>query len=134
MYTLKIKITKEILRESANCGMMFGKGSQAESCAFAVAVREIFPRAVVCYSAIYPFGGVKHFNNTINVTGATEIPISAEMTAFIFEFDANSPYDRVQMKEQEFELEIPDNIIQAIDIQEVTKILADVPHLELIEA
>lgn len=123
---IKIKITKDILKESACCSYLGGKGPTGRSCAFALAVRDIFPNAYVETSRIIPFyEGMQY-----PFTGEIGFPISREMSKFILNFDCSFPEQRVEFPEQEFELEIPDWVIEKIDIQDIinSKTLEIIPN------
>lgn len=115
MITLKIKITKDILVRSSFCD-----GSKInENCAFAVALRDIFPDARVGYTTVFLSTSEAYFG------------ISQDMTDFIREFDHSTPEERKTLPEQEFEVEIPDYILETINIDEVTETLKDHPVLTL---
>lgn len=129
MYTLKIKVTKEILEKSKNCGYVknfkwFPSYSAFENhnsnCAFACAVNEIFPKTnVSCHNMFTPYG---------------VISLTAEMKRFIGKFDYSTPEERMEFPEEEFEVSIPDNVIEKINIDEVQEVLKTVPHLELVNS
>ncbi len=77
------------------------------NCAFAVAVRDLFPKANVTGEFIR----VGERGETFNV--------SNEMSSFISRFDEATPEERVLFPEQSFELEIPDWALEEIDISDV---------------
>lgn len=121
---IRIKITKEILRRSMFCGTTLNLNlSIFESCAFAVAIREIAPKAYVTGSHINWSGlGGK----VIDEPGEAVFgPMSIEMIAFIQTFDAMAEdYElRLALPEQNFDVEVPDEFIETIGIQEVRRIL-----------
>ena len=120
MINLQIKVTKDILQKSQLCGLV--KGARGYNCAIALCVKNIFPSAYICTDVIYPFG--LH-------TGEGEIALPEKATAFINEFDGKSPEEIVQMPEIEFTISIPEEIINQIDISEITKQLENHPHLKL---
>jgi len=129
MYTLKIKVTKEILQKSAMCGTISEAGKMDTSavgsnCALALAVREIFPNAWVSREYIASDGDRKK---------SLPINLPWSMRSFIKRFDMSSSWQRRQMPEQEFDLPIPDEVIESINIDEIKQMLETVPHLELIE-
>lgn len=123
--TLKIKVTKDILNETKNCAADIGSGL-GDRCAIAVAVRDIFPFAYVCIDEIKPMG--IGFNGVIS-----NIPLPPCAQHFISEFDTNSPTERALMPELEFEISIPDKVIEKINIDEIRPLLENHPTLELIE-
>jgi hypothetical protein len=115
---IKIKVTKEILSESRFCKAP--SAETATSCAIALAVREIFPQAVVWRNCIWAFGQ----------QGRIPLPMSA--TEFISEFDFSTPERRANMDEMIFEVEVPTDVIDAIGLSEVHRILKESKTLELV--
>ena len=132
MTTLKIKVTKQILEESKYCGM------NMQSCAVARAVRDIFPNASVHFKHIFPFGTLEfsHESNVdkivkkLGVGGVINLPEDA--TDFIRQFDSCPNICRSSLPEIEFEISIPDEVIEKININEITPLLQNHPTLELI--
>lgn len=120
MYSLEIKVTKEILERSKYCGVFDNK--RASNCAIALAVRDIFPTACV--------GLFEIFEKENNPKGFARLPQKA--CDFISIFDFASVEERPYLPELTFEIEIPDDIIQSIDISEITKTLTNHPNLKLI--
>jgi len=115
MYKLRIRVTKEILRRSAHCE---GKGIAA-NCAIALAVRDILPRAAVSNDHIFAF----YYDEQGLVDPSVEYQIHLPKKArdFIFAFDRSNPQIRTQMQEMEFEVELPDAVIDKIGIAEATR-------------
>lgn len=120
--TLRIKVTKEILEKSKDCG------DYGESCAIARAVSDVLPHAYVESDQILPFWCFLGL-------GDDRFPIKLPHTAnqFIKEFDASSPEGRVVMDEISFDIEIPDGVIENINIDEIRPLLLNHPTLELVE-
>jgi hypothetical protein len=116
---LKIKVTKDILRRAMYCGTT--KGFISENCPIALAVRDIFPEAVVEYYHINPFKG-----------STLEIPHNAEQFIKRFDMLSGSPKDRLGLPEYEFTINIPDNVIEQINIEELRPLLINHPTLELV--
>lgn len=121
---LKIKITKKILEESKMCGTKDCMGVVTKNCAIAVAVREIFPKASVQFSYIEPFG---------EFITSKSIYLPEEATAFIHEFDDLNAEQRVNLAEFEFEVDIPESVIEAIPLPDIEKIISTSETLELVE-
>jgi hypothetical protein len=122
---LKIKVTKEIIEKAIWCGTESEAGYHvSENCAVALAVRDIFPKACVCHSVFYPFEGA--------MFDAIIIPPKAQ--DFIKHFDrlADNPEARLYMDPIEFEVDIPDSVIEHIGIDEVKKIVEKSETLELV--
>ena len=111
----KIKVTKEILELSRNCGQhefeIVGK-----NCAIAVALKDIFPEVFVSGYYIHPFGSDKE-----NKLAELEIPLPKIAQDFVRLFDSlcSIPGVRLLLPEFEFEISIPDEIISRINIEEV---------------
>ncbi len=122
MTSLKIKVTEEILRQSANCD----NSNKGANCAIALSVRTIFPNASVGTRTIYPF------YNTDNCT-IHFIELPEEAQDFIKSFDNKCSLDRVKMEELEFSIDIPDSVLETINIEEIKPLLINHPTLELIE-
>ena len=121
MTKLKIKVTKEILERSKMCGWKNGNKDMSTNCAIALAVRDVFPEARV---------GSRHLNY-LGDENYTVLPAIA--SNFITIFDNLSPKERVEMSELEFEVEVPDEVIEKINIEELKPLLENHPTLQLIE-
>lgn len=119
---LKIKITKEILRRSKDCIFT------TRNCAFSLAMRDIFPDAWVAAKVVFPFVGDLMPPQRLFLP---EFALTKEMSQFIRKFDSSTPSQREEFDEQEFEVEIPDNIVEMINIEEVKELLKDHPLLEI---
>jgi hypothetical protein len=130
MTKLKIKVTKEILKKSMYCGT---KSESTElivkNCAVALAVRDIFPEACVASRYICPFGSR---SNPMGPEYDIELP--QEASSFISRFDGYMaiPEMRLKMEEFEFEVEIPDIVIEQINIDEIKPLLENHPTLKLV--
>jgi|SRR6187549_3843165 len=112
---LKIKVTKNVLKQSMFCGLL-DSGKITENCAIAIAVRDVFPKASVNHTAIvYQVGD---YNNDIP---SIKSLLPYEAMHFISLFDKSSPQERVFMPELEFEVEVPDSVIDAINIDDIKK-------------
>lgn len=127
MVKLKIKVTKDILQRSMMCGTGITTIDQlgiSSNCAIALAIRDIFPGATVGVDKVC-FGVHGGYISSI-------LPEIAK--GFIADFDRKKrkPHRRLLMDEIEFEIEVPDVVVQAIDIQEVTRLLKNHPNLELV--
>ena len=138
MINLKIKVTKQVLEESKYCMYDNHEELAGRNCAISLAIRDIFPDAFVAKFHIYPtkknwyidsYGNfsTKH-KNTDNVIKLPEVAIH-----FINDFDGKIPEQRVLMPEIEFEISIPDELIEEINIEELKPLLQNHPTLELIE-
>jgi len=122
---LKINITREVLEKTRFCGtVQFHQSNKkiSEHCAIAYAVREIMPSAKVIEWKIYPFGNI--FDNN---TG-----ILHHQNSFISKFDKSTPEERLLIPPFSFEIEVPEAVIERINIDEVKQILKTSKTLELV--
>lgn len=110
---LKIKVTKDVLQKSKYCGIL-ESGKITENCAIAVAVRGIFPRAHVNHSNIVYSYGTQETGPIVS-----QLPYKAK--EFISVFDKSTPDQRVAMPELEFEVSVPDAVIDTINIEDIKK-------------
>lgn len=115
---IKIKVTKEILEASSMCGTL-GAAAPASNCAIALAVRDIFPEARVLYYNIYPWAHI------------AAIHFPHDMNGFIRAFDLMSPSTRRGLIPFQFEIDVPEAVIETIGLSEVHRILKDSKTLEL---
>lgn len=109
---LKIKVTKEVLAATMRCGTFNNHEKISENCAIAFAVRDIFPMAMVGYENLRPLGCMNP--NLI-------IKLDGETTYFIQNFDSikNYPELRLTLPEYEFEIELPDELVDLVNIADV---------------
>lgn len=132
---LKVKVTKEILEETKMCGISdiphtpeSNVENIMENCAIAVAVRGVLGKVQVGEFNIDFFENVDGKDTHIC---CIELPDAA--SDFIQEFDRNLPEARVNMPELEFEIEVPDIIINKIgDMEEVRDLISSSKTLELV--
>lgn len=121
---LKINITKEVLEESKYCGTDKGNGLPTKkSCAVAVAICDLLPNAQVSLAIIFGYYKPDIFLPDVAVN-------------FISAFDKliRKPEERVKMTPFSFDIEVPDEWLKDISIEEIHKVLADSPTMELTEA
>lgn len=119
MIKLKISVTEEIL--NGDCVAQNGS-----NCAIAKAVKQIFPFAHVQYDFIRPFTYMRtEWCNKV----AYRIFLPKEAKKFIEEFDSGHSVAPIS-----FEVEIPDSVIEQINIEEIRPLLQNHPSLELIES
>jgi len=114
----KIKVTQEIFELSRNCGRnefeIIGK-----NCAIALALKDIFPDVFVSGYYIHPFG-----SDDENKMGHFEIPLPKIAQDFVRVFDSLCAITgvRLMLPECEFDISIPDEIIEEINIDEVRNV------------
>ncbi|HEX7457056.1 MAG TPA: hypothetical protein VF301_01340 [Ginsengibacter sp.] len=112
----KIKVTKEILELSKECGAHNDFDTIGKNCASAIALKDIFPEVVVTDYYIYPFG----IDNK-NKLDDLRIVMPKIAQDFVKVFDSLSAIHKLRLllPEFEFEISIPDEIISQINIDEV---------------
>lgn len=113
---LKIKVTKEILEESKN------SGCKSRYCAIARAASCLFNWVSVGSSSML----VQNGDDPVRI----DLPLVA--VDFIRDFDRGSPDDRCQMAPIEFEIDVPEAVIETIGLSEVHRILKGSTTLELV--
>lgn len=112
----KIRITKDIIYESRNCGADKDICNIGSNCAIAIALQNVFPEVYVTNHYIFPFGiDIKHLKITL--------PVIAQQFVKLFDGFRVMPKLRLLLPEFEFVVDIPDEIIGAINIDEI-KMLA----------
>ena len=102
-------------------------GDTASNCAIAYAIYKIFPYATVGNREI---NLVRHYledNSVISVL----LPYKARL--FIEEFDSKNPINRLKLKPFSFEIEIPEEYLNLIDISELKKQLSVSETVDLID-
>jgi len=114
--SFKIKVTKEILELSKECGAHNDFDTIGKNCAIAIALKDIFPEVVVTDYYIYPFG----IDNK-NKLDDLRIVMPKIAQDFVKVFDSLSAIHKLRLllPEFEFEISIPDEIISQINIDEV---------------
>lgn len=145
MYKLEISITKDILELTKNCS---GEGLPikhriGQNCAIGKAIFDIFPNSWTCDNEIFINRMPVYFtekgymaeNRSSPSWYSTSIPIAlpSEAREFIEEFDESTPEERVEMQPFSFEIEIPDEVIEMINIDEVKEVLKEHHCLKLVE-
>lgn len=111
-----IKITKEILLICKYCGAHDDIENIGENCAIAVTVKDIFPEVMVTGHHIYPFGYFEDTNLKIR------LPQVAQNFIKVFDSLAGIPNTRLCLPEFEFEISIPDEVIERVEIGEALDI------------
>lgn len=139
---ITIKVTKEVLRQSAHCPIL-GISLNCEldklktNCAVAVAVRDLFPKAkvfnnAICLSSHFPDYEVSLVEDEQGVRPKTTIRLPQKAIDFITEFDRLHPLERPGMDELKFDIEVPDEFFErTIGISEAHEILKRSETLEL---
>lgn len=118
---IKVKVTREILEHTQMCGIK----SIMENCAIAVALRDVFGKVQVGEDQ------VDFLTNTSAIPYATtDLPDEARI--FIERFDRSIPERRVMMPELEFEIDVPDVVINRMgNMGEVKKLISSSKTVKL---
>lgn len=135
MTLIKIFITKDILNRSKNCT----KGNPYETklgqnCAIGLAIFDLFGNKswVNCEQIeICERGIINSFEEGFNKT-EYYITLPEEAREFIKAFDNYTPEKRVEMEPFSFEIEVPDEVIDMINIDEVKRICENSTTLSLV--
>lgn len=140
---LKVKITKEILEKSMLCNTELDFSNKVgENCAIGLAINQLIKDCWVSTDCIvssikmfelknkkdYEFKGVSNDTNF-----PWRILLPKEAINFITKFDnlRNTPLERLKLPELEFEIELPQEYIDTIDISEAVEIINKSQTLEL---
>lgn len=115
MTALLIKITPEVLERAKMCGTKECKRAVVKSCAIAEAIQNIFPKSNT--SAHYIRVYLDDSADSIMI----DLPKIA--TDFILLFDKTTPHLRPLMTPFSFTVELPDEVVERIDISDVEKSL-----------
>ena len=119
----KITITKEIIAHCKNCGTGNEANRIENNCAIAFALADIFPKVYVTNLCIFPFGidGDKEKDIKIPIP----IPLIAQQFIKLFDGFRFTPKLRLLLPEFEFIIDIPDKVIEQINIDEVRELIED---------
>lgn len=104
---IMIHVTKDIIARSRFCTLH----NASTNCAISFAIAELFPDARTRYFGVHVLGDY------------VKLPEKAQK--FILDFDKRSPDDRLSMDPIQFEINVPDFIIDEIGIGQVYKILSE---------
>ena len=106
----KIVINKEILAQCKDCGTANDTRLVENNCAIAIALAAIFPEVYVTNRYIFPFGieGEKDWQ--------IPIPLIAQQFIKLFDGFRLTPRLRLLLPEFEFTIDIPDAVIDQINI------------------
>ena len=115
--SLKIAITKEIIEQCKYCGIENETYTIGNNCAIAIALIDIFPQVYVTGYSIFPWG------MDPKKEPAAQIPLPAIAQQFIKLFDGFrlTPKLRLLLPAFEFTIDIPDEVIEQINIDELSE-------------
>ena len=116
---LKISITKEIIERSIHCGSGNGGHEIGRNCAVAFALSDIFPDVYVTNYYISPFGIEYEKEEALNIP----LPTIAQQFIKLFDGFHLIPKLRLLLPEFEFTIDVPDEVIEQINIDEVRELI-----------
>jgi len=117
---LKISITKEIIDRSKYCGNKNDDCTVGENCAIALALTDIFPNVFVKNYYISPFG-IEHEKEDLRI----QLPVIAQQFIKLFDGFHLTPRLRLLLPEFEFTIDVPDEVIDRINIDEVRELIEE---------
>ena len=115
----KITISKDVLKQSQYCGTDKMCGPVENNCAIALAVRDLFPLAYVNADHIYPFGFEKENKEQLKIA----LPEVAKQFIKLFDGFVLTTRLRLLLPEFDFMIEIPDEVVERINIDEIRKLV-----------
>ena len=115
----KIAITKAILEHCKNCGTGNEAHNIGKECAVAYALRDIFPNVYVTNYYIFPLGIDFEKGQDIKIP----MPLIAQQFIRLFDGFHFSPNLRLLLPEFEFTIDVPDEVIEQINIDEVRALI-----------
>ena len=116
---LKISITKEIIEHCKNCGNENDEHEIGKNCAVALALIDIFPNVYVTNYYIFPFGIDCEKVHLLKIP----LPIIAQQFIKLFDGFRLTPKLRLLLPEFEFTIDVPDEVIEQINIDEVRELI-----------
>jgi hypothetical protein len=115
----KITITKEIIAHCKNCGTGNEAHRIENSCAIAFALADIFPKVHITNLCIFPFGTYGDKENNIKIP----MPLIAQQFIKLFDGFRLTPKLRLLLPEFEFTIDVPDEVIEQINIDDVRELI-----------
>ena len=115
----KIRITKEIIEHCKNCGTENGTQDIGRNCAVAFALKDIFPDVYVTNYYIFPFGVDDKKREDIKIA----MPLIVQQFIKLFDGFYMMPNLRVLLPEFEFTINVPEEVIDQINIDEVRELI-----------
>lgn len=114
----KIVITKEIIAQCKDCGTGNDDRKIENNCAIAVALADIFPKVYVTDLYIFPFGIEGDKEKDIRIS----MPVIARQFIKLFDGFRLAPRLRLMLPEFEFTIDIPDEVIEQVNIDDVKEL------------
>jgi len=124
----KIRVTKEIIEHCKYCGAENNKQEINKNCAVAFALKDIFPDVYVTNYYIFPFGIDTEEGQGTKIV----IPVIAQQFIKLFDGFYLMPDLRPLLPEFEFTIDIPDKVIDRVNIDEMKELINSSKHRKLI--
>ena len=115
----KITITKKIIAHCKNCGAGNEAHRIENNCAIAFALTDIFPKVYVTNHCIFPFGIDGDKEKDIKIP----MPLIAQQFIKLFDGFSFTPRLRLLLPEFEFTIDVPDEVIEQINIDDVRELI-----------
>jgi hypothetical protein len=115
----KIRITKDIIEQCKNCGATNDQFEIGRNCAIALALQDIFPDVYVTNYYIFPFGISDEKREDIKI----QLPVVAQQFIKLFDGFSLMPNLRLLLPEFEFTIDVPDEVINEINIDEIKQLI-----------
>jgi hypothetical protein len=115
----KIKITRHIIEQCKNCGATNDQFEIGRNCAVALALQDIFPEVYVTNYYIFPFGIADEKRADIKIM----LPVIAQQFIKLFDGFYLMPNLRLLLPEFEFAIDVPDEVIDEINIDEIKELI-----------
>jgi hypothetical protein len=117
----KISITKEIINQAKHCGTENDMYEMGRNCAIALALKDIFPEVYVTNYLIFPFGIDARDEKDVKIP----LPVVAQQFIKLFDGFRLIPHLRLLLPEFEFAIDIPAEVINAINIDEIKELICN---------
>ena len=117
----EIKITKDIIGQTKHCGAGNDSHEMGRNCAIAFALQDIFPEVHVTNFFIFPFG----IDNNEDTGLKIPLPLIAQQFIKLFDGFRVTPNLRMLLPEFEFTIDIPAEVINAINIDEIKELISN---------
>lgn len=114
-----IRITKEIIEHCKSCGTENNKQEIGSNCAVAFALKDIFPDVYVTDYYIFPFGMNAENGKEMKIA----MPVIAQQFIKLFDGFYLMPNLRPLLPEFEFTIDIPAEVIDQVNIDEVMELI-----------
>jgi len=115
----KIRITKDIIEQCKNCGTENNQFELSRNCAIAIALQDIFPDVYVTNYFIFPFGIDDEKRKDIKIL----LPLIAQQFIKLFDGFFLIPHLRLLLPEFEFTIDVPSEVIDEINIDEIKELI-----------